>query len=215
VGIQPSDVGPDREVEQEPSGSERDRLLAAIIRSLADEEGIAGLTAARVSRYSGLPEASYRRHFPSRTDAFIAAFDVFANRLWREVSIAREAQPDWPSEVRAGIEVSLTLLSEASALARVFAIEAPAVAGPAASERQFAVFEKYAEVLREGRDRYPVARGLPALTERVLIGGIASIVFTHLLAEEPEAIAALGPGITEVLLGPYLGLEEARRFARA
>jgi AcrR family transcriptional regulator len=215
VGIEPSDVGPGREVEGKPSGSERDRLLAAIIRSLADDEGYAGLTAARVSRFSGLPEASYRRHFPSRTDAFIAAFDVFADRLWREVSIAREAQRDWPSQVRAGIEVALTRLSEASAPARVFAIEAPAVAGLPASERQFAVLDSYAALLREGRDLYPAARGLPALTERVLIGGIASIVFSHLLAEEPETIAALGPELTEVLLAPYLGLEEARRFARA
>jgi AcrR family transcriptional regulator len=215
VGIDPSDVGPGGKVEGGRSGSERDRLLAAIIRSLADEEGSAGLTAARVSHYSGLPEASYRRYFPSRDDAFIAAFDVFADRLWREVSIVREAQPDWPSQVRAAVEVALTLLSEASALARVLAIEGPAVAGLPASQRQFAVLESYSALLREGRDLYPVARGLPPLTERVLIGGVASIVFAHLLAEEPETIAALAPELTEVLLAPFLGLAEARRVARA
>jgi AcrR family transcriptional regulator len=215
VGIDPSDVGPGGEVEGGPSGSERDRLIAAIMRSLADEEGYAGLTAARVSHYSRLPEATYRSHFPSRADAFIAAFDVFADRLWREIGVAREAHGEWPAEVRAAVEVVLALLSAASAVARVLAIEGPAVAGLPASQRQFAVLESYSALLREGRDLYPVARGLPPLTERVLIGGVSSIVFAHLLAEEPETIAALAPELTEVLLAPYLGLEEARRIARA
>jgi AcrR family transcriptional regulator len=214
VGIEPPDVGPGRKVEGGSYGSERDRLIAAIIRSLAEEEGYAGLTAARVSHYSGLPEATYRQHFPGRADAFIAAFDVFADRLWREIGVAREAQREWPAKVRAAIDVALTLLSQASALARVLAIEGPAVAGLPASERQFAVLESYSALLREGRDHYPAARGLPPLLERVLIGGIASIIFAHLLAEEPEAIAALAPEFTEALLAPYLGLEEARRLAR-
>jgi hypothetical protein len=46
-----------------------------------------------------------------------------------------------------------------------------------------------------------------------LIGGIASIVSQHLLAEDPGALSALEPELVEALLIPYLGEGEAKRAA--
>lgn len=106
----------------------------------------------------------------------------------------------------------ISSLVEASTLARIFAVEATA-ASFAAAERQFAALEQFASLLREGRRRYPRAASLPAPTERVLIGGIASIVSQHLLAEDPGALPALESQLVESLLLPYLGEGEAKRFA--
>ena len=103
-------------------------------------------------------------------------------------------------------------LAEASAVARVFAIEAPGISF-AAAERQFAALDRLATLLRDGRSLYREAAELPELTERTLIGGVVSIVTEHLLAEDAQAIPDLRPQLVEVLLIPYLGPEQARAVA--
>ena len=83
------------------------------------------------------------------------------------------------------------------------------------TERQFATVESFAAMLRGGRRLYPRAAELPEPTERTLIGGIASIVSGHLLAEEPQLLPGLEPELTELVLMPYVGPSEARRISLA
>ena len=94
---------------------------------------------------------------------------------------------EWPLKVRAALEVTLSYLAEAASVARVFAVEA--AANLSATERQFAAVESFAAMLRDGRRLYPRAAALPAPTERALVGGIASIISGHLLAEEPQLLS--------------------------
>jgi hypothetical protein len=103
-------------------------------------------------------------------------------------------------------------LVEGSAIARVFAIEAPG-ASLAVAERQFSALDQLAGLLSRGRRIYARAATLPASTERALIGGTVSIVSEHLLAEDPQAIPRLRVQLIELLLSPYLGEDEARRIA--
>jgi AcrR family transcriptional regulator len=194
-------------------GDERERLLAAISRAAA-EHGYDKLTVEHVIRYAGVPSATFYKHFADTEQGLMLAFDAYLDRLWVEVYAVCETDADWPRKVRATLEVTLSFLSESSAVARVFAIEAAAV-NLAATERQLTTVESFAAMLREGRRLYPRAAGLPAATERTLIGGIASIVSGHLLAEEPRVLTSLEPQLTELVLMPYLGQREARRVASA
>ena len=205
----------ERAASGEPWGTdaERDRLIAAFGKA-AEEHGYGEVTAERVARYAGLPRARYEAHFETKERALVAAQDVFLERLLTDAFFAGEAVGEWPGKVRAALSAVLASLAEASALARVFAVEAVG-ASFAAAERQFAALERFAALLRDGRRRYPRAASLPAPTERVLIGGVASIVSAHLLAEDPAALPVLEPGLAETLLVPYLGEAEARRIASA
>jgi AcrR family transcriptional regulator len=195
----------------EGSDGERDRLIAAFGKA-ASEHGYRDLTVDHVARYAGLSRARYEAHLGTKEQGLVAAQDVFLDRLWLDVLAACEAPAEWPAKVRAALASVLASLVEASTLARVFAVEATA-ASFAAAERQFAALEQFASLLREGRNRYPQAASLPAPTERVLIGGVASIVSQHLLAEDPGALPALEPQLALSLLIPYMGEEEAKRVA--
>jgi TetR/AcrR family transcriptional regulator len=192
---------------------ERERLVAAITR-VAAEQGYANLTVEQVVRYAGVSSATFHEHFSSTDQALMVAFDSFLNRLWAEVASACEGEEEWPAKVRAVIDTILSYLAEANALARLFAVEA-AMASLAVAERQFAALESFATMLRDGRKLYPRASSLPAPTERALVGGIASIISSHLLAEEPRALPGLESELAELVLVPYLGASEARRVARA
>jgi AcrR family transcriptional regulator len=189
---------------------DRERLLAAVAKAAA-EHGYAALTVDQVVRYAGVSREIFDAHFESREQSLVAAQEAFLHRLWLDVVNACETPPDWPQKVRAALEAVLASLAEASSLARAFTVEA--VASLAAAERQFAAFEEFATLLREGRRHYPDAASLPEATERALVGGIASIVSGHLLMEDPRAIPSLEPQLVELLLIPYVGVEEARRVA--
>jgi AcrR family transcriptional regulator len=195
------------------TGEQRERLVAAIAKA-ASEHGYAELTVDHVLRYAGLPQAAFDAHFESKEQGLIAAQDAFFDRLWLDVINVCDSPANWPLKVRAALGAILASLVEASTLARVFAVEA-AAASLAAAERQFAALDQFATLLRDGRRLYPEAASLPEATERALVGGIASIVASHLLMEDPQAIPALEGQLVELLLIPYLGEGEARRIAGA
>src|SRR3954452_22233618 len=124
--------------------------------------------------------------------------------LWLEGLAACEQVEEWPRRVQAGLRAVLEAMVDASAVARVFTVEA-AASSLAAAERQLAAIDRFAALLREGRRIYPRAASLPQVTERMLIGGIASILCDHLMGENPAAIPLLEPQLVELLLIPYLG----------
>ncbi len=190
---------------------DRERLVAAVGKA-AGEHGYAALTVEQVIHYADVPRDIFDAHFESKEHGLVAAQDAFLDRLWLDVVSACEQPVEWPLKVRMALRALLTTLVEVSGLARVFAIEATG-ASLAAAERQFAALDQFAVLLRDGRRHYPRAESLPAATERALVGGIASIVCSHLLMEDPQAIPALETQLVELVLIPYLGEHEARRTA--
>ena len=196
---------------QGAADDQRERLVAAFARA-ASEHGYAELTVEQVLQYAGASRAEFDAHFASKEQGLIAAQDAFLDELWLEVVAACEATQEWPLRVRAALRTVLDQLVETSSLARVFAVEAAATS-LAAAERQLAALDKFALLLRDGRRHYPAASDLPQATERALVGGVSSIVSSHLLMDDPQAIPPQEAQLVELLLMPYLGVAEARRIA--
>jgi AcrR family transcriptional regulator len=192
-------------------GDRRSRLVEAFSKA-AGEHGYPHIDIAAVASEAGLSAADFEQQFTSVEQALIAAQEQFFERLWIDIEGACAGADGWPEKVRDSVGAVVDSLVEASAIARVFAIEAPG-ASFAAAERQFAALNRLAGVLRAGRSHYPHAAILADSTERALIGGTVSIVCEHLLAEDPQAIPHLRSQLVELLLSPYLGGEEAHRVA--
>jgi AcrR family transcriptional regulator len=197
----------------DPRSDERELLVSAFAKAAA-EQGYAGLELADVLRYAGVSEVAFKTHFQTKEQGLIAAQDAFLNRLWLDVIAACDGPAEWPLKVRAAVGAVLGSLVEVSSLARVFTVEATA-ASLAAAERQCAALDRFATLLSEGRRHFPPAASLPVVTERALVGGIASVVSGHLLMEDPQAIPALEPELVELVLIPYLGPGGAREVALA
>lgn len=191
--------------------SERERLVAAFTRA-AVEYGYRNVDLDRVARYAALSRHRLELHFGSGERGLLAAQEAFLEALWLEGIAACEAAEGWPFRVQAGLRAVVGTVVEADAIARVFIVEAVA-SSLAAAERQFAAIDRFAELLREGRRLCPRAASLPAATERLLVGGVLSILCDHLLAEDPGAIPLLEEQLVELLLVPYLGASEARRIS--
>jgi len=189
---------------------ERDRLIAAFGKA-ASEHGYRSLTVELVARYAGTSRARVEAHFATKEEGIAAAQEVFFERLWLDVVDACAEPAAWPEKVRLALRSVLVSLAEASALARVFAVEAKA--SLAAAERQFEILDRFAEMLSHGRRHFPQASSMPSSTERALVGGVASIISGHLLDEEPRALVALEPELLQLVLIPFIGREQARQIA--
>jgi AcrR family transcriptional regulator len=190
---------------------QRPRLIAAFTKATG-EHGFAHVDVDVVVRYAGLDAADFYGEFAGMEQALLAAQKAYLGRLWLDIEGACERAEAWPEKIRDSVTAVTESLVETSAVARVFAIEAPG-ASLAAAERQFVALDRLAARLRRGRRFYPCAADLPESTERALLGGTVSIVCEHLLAEDPQAIPRLRCQLIELLLSPYVGDEEARRLA--
>lgn len=191
--------------------SDRERIVAGISKAVA-ENGHSRLSVEEVLRYSGVSRETLEAHFETTEQCVLAAQEAFIERLWLEVVSACEFDRAWILNLRAALSAALAYVGEASDLARVFAVEAPA-ASLAVNEQQFVALDRFATLLQEGRNR-DGAPELPPMTERVLIGGIVSVVTARLLSEDAQGLADLEPELTELVLVFYLGRDEARQLVR-
>jgi AcrR family transcriptional regulator len=173
---------------QRPDG-QRELLVAAVSRAEA-ENGYSGLTIERVVYYAGVDRDVFDAHFDSREQGLLAAQEAFLERLLGEATGACERPAPWPHRLRAGLRAVHSSLIESASLARVLTVEADA-AGLPLMERRLAALDDFADLMRRGREHHPAARPLPDVTERLLVGGVASLLRQRLLREEPTTTAPL------------------------
>jgi AcrR family transcriptional regulator len=197
---------------QGPAEDDRERLLAALAKAAA-EQGHERLSPELVSRYAGVEVATFHRHFAGVEQALGAGFDAFVDGIWAEIDGSCDGRDIWPLQVRDGLRTLIAALVETSSLARAFSIAARS--SLAANEQRLAALRQFAARLREGRRYSPRAASLPEATELMLVSGVDAILTAPLLAEEPQALPGLRPQLTELVLLPYVGPEEARRVAVA
>jgi AcrR family transcriptional regulator len=195
-----------------PPAAERERLVAAVSRTAA-EHGYSGLTVERIVDAAGLDRAAFDAHFESREQSLLAAQEAFIESLLLDATHACEAPEPWPLRLSAGLRAVLSALRESASLARVFVVEADSSFGLVLAERRLVALDDFAGLLRLGRQDWPSAGRLPQLTERALVGAVASLVDQSLLREELAAMPTLETELTELLLIPYVGTGEAKRIA--
>jgi AcrR family transcriptional regulator len=195
------------------SGHGRELLVDAFTK-VAAERGYPRTTVEEVERQADVSPGTFHAQFPDTLQAFIAAYDVYFDRLFSQAANACKGEVDWPSKVRAVVACGLECLHETPSRARLFTVEAVG-AGPALLERRFTLIARIAAQLREGRRHHPRAAVLPAAMEWVLVAGAFDRVTSHLLAEETSLLPLMEPDLSALLLAPYpyVGLAEASAIA--
>ena len=142
-------------------------LIDAFTKAVA-ERGYANVSVERVSSEAGLSPQVFFENFDSKAQCLLAAYDTFVDRLFSHAVRASAHQSTWPEQVKAATGAILDFFSEVESASRVFTVEAPG-AGAAAFERRITSIDRFAALLRSGRERYPAAAVLPGATEWVLV----------------------------------------------
>jgi AcrR family transcriptional regulator len=190
---------------------QRQRLLFGTAGALA-EHGYAAMTVEHVLERAGVSRTTFYDNFQNKRDCVLAAHEAAFNSLSSDLLRACAGETDWPSKVKAGVAAAMEFTAHGPEEALLLVIDAVA-AEPALATRVVASNEFLVGLLRGGRDQIPNSAILPEVTERALIGAATSVVGGRLMAGETDSLSELEPQIVQVILMPYLGVEEARRVA--
>ena len=192
--------------------NQHERLIAGLAQAL-NEHGYAHLTISHVVGVAGVSRETFYKHFKSKQDAVLAAHEAAFERLLYLVLRACNAQSEWPLKVKAAISAALHFAATEPDRARLLTLDA--LAFDTAVRRHIVSSRNHlAALLGAGREHSSQGFPIPQITERALVGGIASIIAARLNDGAPAELPGLEPQLVELVLMPYVGGEEAARVAR-
>jgi AcrR family transcriptional regulator len=195
--------------------NQRERLIAGLMEALY-EVGYQKTTVSLIGQRAAVSKSDFYRHFESKDDCFIAAYDAAIQRIREQVVAACEDTEgqQWARRVRSAIDALLRLIAAEPALGSMALVEGLR-AGRGVYDRYQAAVESFVDYLREGAPPMPSGGEVPEATDEAVVGGIASMLGRRILAGEAEQLNELFPEILEFALAAYLGAEEARRIVSA
>jgi AcrR family transcriptional regulator len=194
--------------------NQRERLIAGLTQALY-EVGYHETTVALIGQRAAVSKSDFYKHFESKDDCFVAAYDAAIERIREQVVTACEAAgEEWVDRVEAAIAALLDLFDEEPALAGIALVEGLR-AGRDIHDRYQAALESFVGILGQGAPRPRAGSEVPEATDEAVVGGIASLLGRRVLAGEAEQVSELFPAILEFTLAAYLGAEEARRIVSA
>jgi AcrR family transcriptional regulator len=193
--------------------NQRNRVLSGAIDSVA-ERGYLATTIADVTRHACVSRTAFYRHFASKEDCFLTAHEMVIEWFERELCEVTTDLEGWPQRIAAAVAASLRMFDEDPRLPRFGVVEV-FHAGPVAASHHKALLGRLAASLRAGRAECSTGAELPPQLEQTLLAGTVGLIASYVNDGREEQLSDLGPDLTETLLLPYLGLEPARRVARA
>jgi AcrR family transcriptional regulator len=192
------------------SGEDVGRRLAAAWAESLPGRGYHGTTVQHLVDLSGISRSVFYRHFAGKEDAFVAIHADALAWFTARVGAAAAGEPDWPRQVAAGLAAALAALAEEPREAQLL-LGDPMSAGPRMGYCQELLGARFSPCLslgrRVGRDPPP-----PPSIEAALIGALVGIVSSRLRSGSVRILPALAPALTEFVLSPYVGADEAMRL---
>lgn len=195
--------------------NQRERLVAGLIGALY-EVGYQKTTVSLIGQRAAVSKSDFYKHFETKDECFLAAYDTAAGRIRSQVEGACEQADaaDWPDRIRAAIDALLQLLRTEPALGNIILVEGIR-AGRGVYDRYQGVLEAFVRDLRAGAPPGPAGTAVPEATDEAVVGGVAAMLGRRLFAGEAEQLPQLFPEILEFVFAAYLGAEEARRIISA
>jgi AcrR family transcriptional regulator len=191
--------------------NQRQRIAAGMI-AVVVERGYNSTTVTQVVAAAGVSRRTFYNYYSDKGEAFFDVYRQVSDFLFEVMGEAGEAEKGgWAARVKAELGALLDAVAANPDLAR-FCLGAPPAAGGevGAVYRDFLV--RLVEVLGDGRPKR--ARRPPPASEYGMAGGLAALILGATDKGSPKAFRRLLPELTELVLAPYLGREEAARVAR-
>jgi AcrR family transcriptional regulator len=192
--------------------NQRERLIAGLTQALY-EVGYQKTTVSIIGQRAAVSKSDFYKHFESKDDCFIAAYDSAVERVRQHLVAACEGAEGkgWAARVAAGIDALLKQFDAEPATAGIVLVEGLR-AGRGVYDRYQVAVESFVGLIGDGAPRGAEGAEVPETTDEAVVGGIASMLGRRLLAGEGEKLSELFPEILEFVLAAYVGVEEARRI---
>ncbi len=196
----------DVETRERTAGSERERILAALVE-IAAERGYAETTVETILEKAGVDRPAFDRHFRSKYDCFLTAWQEMNETCMQAMLVAYNSHEQWPDKLRAvACEVVESLRGDPSRA--TFSVEVLA-AGDAARARRDMTMRVIASLIDAGRNEMEDPESVPHTTAEALAGSAYGQVYSRIVQGRADELPGLVPQLMSAAVMPYLGLEAA------
>jgi AcrR family transcriptional regulator len=193
--------------------NQRERLIAGLATAVA-EKGYRAVTITDITKEARVSRRVFYENFEGKEECFLAAFEVVVGHIRELATEAPGKVEDWRTRAIAAARQVLVFFAEEPDLARLCLVESQA-AGPAVSARFHEAVREIVPYLRQGRALREGERDLPPTTEESTLGALVLLAARKVAAGEAGQLEDLLPDFAEFILAPYVGAEDAARFARS
>ncbi len=195
---------------------QRRRILRAT-GELVAERGYHAVTVELIVKHARVSFKTFYGHFANKEECFVELFEtVMAEARGRmEAAVERERASDapWPQQVAAALRALFDVLLADPLIARASIVDAPTV-GAVMIDRYQKAMSGLTPLLRQGRELVPDADDLPPTLEDTLAGGLLWSAYQRLIVGEVDRLETLLPEAVVFVLRPYVGAQEAARWAK-
>jgi AcrR family transcriptional regulator len=196
----------DVETRERAASPERERIVNALIE-IAAERGYGETTIEMIVERAGLDRPAFDRHFRSKYDCFLSAWQEINESCMREMLEAYNSEEDWPDRLRAvACEIIEGLRHDPSRAS--FAVEVLA-AGDAARARRDMTMRVIASLIDAGRNEMDDPESVPHTTAEALAGSAYGQVYAKVVRGHADELPALVPQLMSAAVMPYLGVDAA------
>lgn len=190
--------------------SQRERLLAAVVRVTADK-GYEAMSVADILEQAAVGRQSFYEQFSDKRDCLLAAHQLLVDDLEATATAAFASGGPWPQRVRAGLAAVLDWFAINPEAARVTLVEL-ATTGLVARERFQASFHRFTAMLDEGLEEPAAPTDMPNITSFAAATAFARI-YEETVKGRIAELPRLLPELTFELLVPFVGETAARSVA--
>jgi AcrR family transcriptional regulator len=186
--------------------SQRERLLAAVVRVTADN-GYEETTVGDILGEAGVGRESFYELFDDKLDCMLAAHKILVDNLEQCVRRVYDVPGPWPTRMWKALAVTLDWFAADPGAARFTLVELSTV-GPAFRPTFQAEFRRFTRLLDEGLEDGPGA-DLPRATD-LAVGATMARIYEEVVLGRAEQLPRLLPDLTYGLLVPFVGEDAAR-----
>jgi hypothetical protein len=166
---------------------------------------------------AGLTETDFQREFDSVEECLLATFDAGVARLAQVLAVSVQGEKRWRTRVRLALASVLRFFDQEPQWAR-FLLVASAPLSAALSARREQALARAVELLTLGSPSVAQSEADPhageftldgELTAELVIGGVFSVIQSHVLESRPQPLIELAPSLMSLIVFPYLGADAA------
>jgi len=178
---------------------QRERLLRAISDQCATN-GYESTTIAHIVRQASVSRRTFYKHFASKQECFLAAYQTTLAQLDKLLSTASIGITPWPDRLAVILKTMLDELAHHPSMAHTLFVDA-LFAGPEAKRRRQAALRRCQRLL-------PLPDKVPPGVAETVLGGIVEMIYHTILEGRTSALPSMYDEMLFCLLVPLLGHEK-------
>jgi len=175
------------------------------------EKGYANASPAEVCTAAGVSTRAFYEQFTGKEACFLAAFDRGVELLQRSVAAAYARPGRWPQRMHRGLDTLLRTLAAEPAFASLAIVEVLAAGGAARSRRRL-LLDAYTAFFTDA-PRRPGGPEVPPGVVDAVIAGVYGVIYEYVASGRTAELPERLPGLTYLVVVPFLGPAAAARVA--